>query len=67
MNVLLFKFHCNIFNAGFSREWDALYNHIRNLSGTSTFSIEHLDSGPDGWKYVADTIQTDGLVQPLFT
>jgi len=24
-NVLLFKFHCNIFNAWFSSEWDTLY------------------------------------------
>jgi len=44
-----------------------IYNHICNLSGASTFSIEQLDSGPDGWKHVADTIQTDGLAQPLFT
>ena len=26
MNVLLFKFLCNIFNAGFGSEWDTLYN-----------------------------------------
>ena len=25
MNVLLFKFRCNIFNAGFGSEWDTLY------------------------------------------
>jgi hypothetical protein len=24
-NVLLFKFRCNIFNAGFGSEWDTLY------------------------------------------
>jgi len=38
-----------------------IFNHIRNPAGAFTFSIEHLDSGPDGWKHVADTIQTDGL------
>jgi len=25
-NVLLFKFRCNIINAGFGSEWDTLYN-----------------------------------------
>ena len=25
--VLLFKFRCNIFIAGFGSEWDTLYNH----------------------------------------
>jgi len=25
MNLLLFKFRCNIFNAGFGSEWDTLY------------------------------------------
>jgi len=38
-----------------------IFNHIHNPSGASTFSIEHLDSGPDGWEHVADTIQIDGL------
>jgi hypothetical protein len=44
-----------------------IYNHICNPSGASAFSIEHLDSGLDGWKHVADTIQTGRLAQPLFT
>jgi hypothetical protein len=40
---------------------------MHNPYGASTFSIEHLDNCPAGWKHVADTIQTDGLAQPLFT
>ena len=27
-NVLLFKFRCNIFNAGFGSEWDTLYKAV---------------------------------------
>jgi len=30
-NVLLFKFRCNIFNAGFGSEWDTLYLSLLTL------------------------------------
>ena len=30
-NVLLYKFRCNIFNAGFGSEWDILYNITKDF------------------------------------
>jgi hypothetical protein len=43
-----------------------IYNHVYNPIA-SIFSIEHFDSGPDGWKHAAHKIKIDGLAQPLFT
>ena len=45
-NVLLFKFRCNIFNAGFGGEWDTLYHQPFWISPIFFYLTSTFDKSP---------------------